>query len=414
VSYRGADPRDGSAREPSVLVSELLDAADGQHAPEAKAGQALVVHHPLQPFAPAAFGAGDEPRRFSYRSQWWEAAAGATRKRERLPRWFDDAAMAMPAGEAEPRLSADALKRFLVAPAEAFLRQRLGLRLAEVEDAGDDTEPLLAPATGLEKHALQQAVFAAVLRGDSDAAPHAALRARGLLPSGPLGRRALQAVRAEIDACAQAFLAWRGEATADAPPIEADIDGTVLHGRIAEAYPHGIARPRFGKPSGASAIRDGVDWLLASAAGLALPLVQFHDAGRDGMGPHVRAPLDPYQARAALAHLLVLRAYGLRAPLPFAPYSSWAFFDAPGYAQGLKAAESKWRGSAYGFAESEGEALRVALRGRDPFGDDDTRLQFADTALSVLLAVTRGVVHTDVDADALMAFESDFDAEAAE
>ncbi|WP_411833445.1 exodeoxyribonuclease V subunit gamma [Pseudoxanthomonas mexicana] len=412
LSYQGADPRDGSAREPSPLVSDLLAVAAAQHAPAADAARALVVHHPLQPFAPAAFGAGDEPRRFSYRQSWWKAAAGA-RRRGPLPRWFDGATMAMPMGEPEARLPVDALKRFLAAPAQAFLQQKLGLRLAEVERAGDDIEPLLAPAAGLEKHALQQAVFAAALRGDSDAAAHAALRARGLLPSGPLGRRALSAVRAEVDAYARAFLAWRGDALAGALQAEVDIDGTVLHGRLAEAYPHGLARLRFGKPNGASAIRDGIDWLLASAAGLALPLVQFHDAGRDGVGPHLRAALDPQQARAALAHLRVLRAYGLREPLPFAPYSSWAFFDAADYEQGLKAAESKWRGSAQGFAEGESEALRVALRGRDPFSDGDTRLQFADTALSVFLAVTRGVVHAGVDAEAIGAFESDFDAEAA-
>src|SRR5690606_34293919 len=63
VSWQGADPRDGSAREPSVLVSELIAAADAQHLPEANAAQALVVHHPLQPFSPAAFGATDPTRR---------------------------------------------------------------------------------------------------------------------------------------------------------------------------------------------------------------------------------------------------------------------------------------------------------------------------------------------------------------
>ncbi|MGJ4731262.1 exodeoxyribonuclease V subunit gamma, partial [Luteimonas sp. SDU101] len=70
VSWQGADPRDGSVREPSVLVADLLAAADAQHAPDAKAEQALVVRHPLQPFAPAAFGGEAEPRRFSYSAQW--------------------------------------------------------------------------------------------------------------------------------------------------------------------------------------------------------------------------------------------------------------------------------------------------------------------------------------------------------
>lgn len=417
VSYCGADPRDGSAREPSVLVSDLLAAVDGQHAPGTHAGNALVVRHPLQPFSPEAFGAGGDPRRFSYRRAWWDAASGAARRRTSLPSWFDPATVALPAGEAEPRLHADALKRFLVAPAEAFLQQSLGLRLAEVDAAGEDIEPLLAPARGLEKYTLQQAVQAAVLRGDSDADAHAALRARGLLPSGPLGLRALQQVRGEVETYVQPFLAWRGDAAENVHAVEVDIDGTVLHARIAQAYPHGLARLRFGEPNGSSAIRDGIDWLLANAAGPALPLVQFHDAGYGGPGPHVRPPIDPAQARAALSHLLLMRRYGLREPLPFAPYSSWAFFDAAGVdpgrcVKGLAAAEKKWRGSAYAFAEGEGDAIRTALRGRDPFADADARLQFADTALSIFLAVTQGVVHTGIDLDALKGWESDFDAEA--
>src|SRR5690606_3562040 len=143
LSYQGADPRDGSAREPSVLVADLLAAADAQHAPQAKAGAALVVRHPLQPFAPAAFGGSDEPRRFSYSAQWWPAATQSMTKRVPLPAWFDgevlaplddgEAAAAVVAGmqgagaaagdAAHPAtLTLDELRRFLQAPAEVFLR----------------------------------------------------------------------------------------------------------------------------------------------------------------------------------------------------------------------------------------------------------------------------------------------------
>src|SRR5690606_7945699 len=209
VSYQGADPRDGSAREPSGLVADLLAAADAQHSPDAEAGEALVVRHPLQPFAPAAFGSVDEPRRFSYHAQWWPAAAQPTQRRVPLPAWFGDEAMGgaggigskgsidgalrslVADGEDSGTLSLDTLRRFLQAPAGTFLRERLGMRLAEVESVDEDVEPLLAPGRGFARQALQKAVFDAVLRGDDDTATHALLRARGLLPSGPLGRRTL-------------------------------------------------------------------------------------------------------------------------------------------------------------------------------------------------------------------------------
>jgi len=412
VSYLGADPRDGSVREPSALVSELIDAAADQHADHAAAARMLVVRHPLQPFAPAAFGGEDEPRRFSYRQQWWPAAAQPSQRRVPLPPWLNGDALA--AVEGEDRVSLDSLRRFLQAPADMFLRQRLGIRLAEIEDVDADIEPLLAPGRGIARQLLQQAVFEARLRGEDDATTQALLRARGLLPSGPLGRRVLEQLRVEVDPYAAAFTAWRGDGVATALQLEVEIDGVTLHGRIADAYPHGIARVRFDKPNGTSSIRTGLDWLLASADGLSTPLVQFHDGGEAGPGPHIRPPLDAGQARALLAHLLALRARGLRKPLPFAPYSGWELFNAPTFERGLQLAASRWYGSERSWAEGQGEALRLAMRGRDPFTDEATQVAFVDQAMSIYNAVVNGVLYGGVDVGALRQLAADLDLEQAE
>ena len=110
-----------------------------------------------------------------------------------------DAANALaPPVEAETELSLDVLRRFLMAPAEQFLRQRLGLRLPEVEAAAEDIEPLQAPGAGLERIALQRAVFDGLLAGHDADALQPTLRARGLLPSGPLGERVLKQVMQEV------------------------------------------------------------------------------------------------------------------------------------------------------------------------------------------------------------------------
>lgn len=383
VSYRGHDPRDGSVREPSLLVADLLAAAAAQHAPEVEALEQLVVHHPLQPFSPQAFGSGDEPRRFSYRRAWWEAAARAAEQRVALPPWFEGAPMAG-AEDAEPTLSLDVLRSFLLNPAEAFLRQRLALRLPELEEADPDIEPLLAPSAGLARHALQQAVFQAALRGDGEARVLAELQARGLLPSGPLGLRALRQVREDVEGYAQVLRDWRGAAAATAQAVEVELDGTTLRGRIGEVYPGGIARLRFGQLNGNAVIRSGLDWLLASAAGLQLPLARFHDAGEEGgLGPHLAAPLPVEQARTLLRRLLALRAQGLREPLPFAPYSAWALYQSESLDKGLRAAEAKWRGNGIGFAERQNPALELALRGRDLFRDRAICQRFADLAFLV-------------------------------
>ena len=389
VSWLGADARDGSVREPSALVTELLAHAARYHAEPANAAKALVLRHALQPFSPAAFGAGDA-RFFSYRAAWQPAAGRLAGSRDKLTPWLDAAVGLAPPAGVETELSLDDLRRFLLAPAEQFLRLRLGLRLAEREEVGEDIEPLQAPARGLERHTLQRAVFEARVAGHDVAAMQPALRARGLLPSGPLGVRALEQIVHEVSPHAHAFAEWRGAAQSGSLPLEVQIDSVRLHGRLADVMPQGIVRLALGKPSGRTEIRNGLDWLLATAAGIDLPFVEFHVDEERGIGPHLRPPLARERAIDALRALLALRAEGLRRPLPFAPYSGWVLFDDDDRARGVREAAKKWRGSERSWGEGDSDALRLALRGRDPFADADELHDFARIAGIVFGAVTRG------------------------
>ncbi len=389
-SWIGADPRDGSVREPSTVVSELLAAAAAYHDP-ADAG-ALVLRHALQPFSPAAFGSEDA-RHFSYGAHWHPAAGRLSGARAPLAPWMPPGAALDAPGDEGRDLPLEALRRFLVAPAEQFLRQRLGLRLPEVEQADDDIEPLRAPSRGLERHRLQHAVFQALLAGEPEAAMQLRLRACGLLPSGALGRVALAALLAEVGPYAARFADWRGAATAAAEPLplEVDLDGLRLHARLDGVWPHGIARLRFGEPNGPSVIRNGLDWLLACAAGAARPLVEFHEDGDGQLGPHVREPIDPAQAKDALRVLLGLRDSGLRRPLVFAPRSGWLFYRASTQERGLEDARKQWRGGERQWAEGGDAAWTLALRARDPFADRDSLREFVRNTLAVFAAVGSGI-----------------------
>jgi exodeoxyribonuclease V gamma subunit len=389
TSWLGADPRDGSAREPSALVTELLAAAGDYHADPRAAARELVLQHPLQPFSPAAFGAGDD-RHFSYRAQWHPAAGQLSGARTALVPWMAAAAALSPPVALETEVSIDTLRRFLLNPAGEFLRQRLGLRLPELEEADEDIEPFDAPGRGWQRTRLQRAVFDGLLAGQDAAALQAALRARGLLPSGASGRRALADITAEVTPYAQAFAQWRDGGEARSLPLDVDIDGLRLHGRLDDVTTQGIARVRFGAPNGASSIRNGLEWLLASAAGVDMPFVEFHDDQDHGIDAYPRASLSREAAIDALRQLLALRAEGLRRPLPFAPYSAWELFAADNAGQGVREAAKRWRGSERSWAEGDGDALRLALRGRDPFADADTLREFARLAGSVFGVVTRG------------------------
>ncbi len=423
VSWIGRDPRDGSEREPSVLVSELIDAAAAQHAhppgePSAIT-RALVVGHPLQPFAPAAFGADGEPRRFSYRRDWRQAAAQPSTRRSPLAPWFEGPALPpVPAADAAPggmpMLPVDSLRRFLLNPAREFLA-RVQVRLPHVATHGEDLEPLAAPGEPLERARLQRAVFEALLRGEDLPATHALLRARGLLPSGAAGRSVLERQGHALAPWREAFIRWRGTAQPQSRALEADIAGTLVRGQVEGIHPQGIARVRFGPPNGPGWIRHGLDWLLAAAAGQPLPLVLFHeDEGGAGHGPFVLEPPAPAQARAALAALLQLRERGLAAPLPFMPYSGWEIHQGvDDYTRSVPKARGRWHGNGQGFAEGEDASVRLALRGCDPFAEPAMLRRFVEAAHAIYAAVTAAAVSPPVDAALLQGLAGRDDAEEA-
>lgn len=395
LSYLGADPRDGSVREPSVLVSELIDAAAEYHQAPASAARQLTVRHSLQPFAPAAFGGGDEPRRFSYRQQWHPAAGSLGGQRRALAPWFGQPLPVSDSLPGDTELSLDALRRFLTDPASQFLAQRLGLRLPDDLGEADDVEPLVMAARGSNTLLLQQAVIQATLEED-DAPLYPRLRARALLPSGALGERQFAVLQAQTRPYALALAQWQAGTPTDSRRYEVDIDGVRLHGRVEGVHPHGLARLRPGPLNARAAIRQGLDWLLANAAGDALPLVQFHDAGDDGLGPHLLPPLDPAQARQVLRRLLQLRNEGLRAPLLYAPSTGWALYTA---AEAKRESEGrgKWHGSDRTWAESSGAGYQLALRGRDPFASTDSYQQLLHNSFVVFTAVREGRVFPGFD-----------------
>jgi exodeoxyribonuclease V gamma subunit len=398
LSYLGADPRDGSAREPSVLVSELLDVAAGYHADADGARKALVVAHPLQPFAPGAFGAteegvDDEPRRFSYCAQWHPAAAAVHGVRVEPARWLQSPLPIAAPVDALPlgTLSLGELSAFLRDPPAAFLRQRLALRLPQAGDAIDDCEPLAAPPRGLQLQQLQQAVFDACARGDM-ASLHARLRAQALLPSGPLGERELATLRTQLQPYAEAFTHWRGDDRAGSRAFELDLGGARLHGRIGDLYRKGLARFRFDPLHGPSQISHGLDWLVLCALGEDIPLAQF--VGTTEPLPLRREPVGADVAQAALRTLLALRQQGLREPLPFGARAGWAWFAAvndhgDNDDKGWSAASKQWR-SDHGWSEGATASAQLALRGRDPFVDPMLGQRFRAIARTVFDAVVHG------------------------
>jgi exodeoxyribonuclease V gamma subunit len=317
LSYGGRDARDGSVREPSALVSELLDAVQ-RYLPEGIDARAhCVIEHPLQPFSPQAFGAGDA-RRFSYRGEW---RAPAPEGSLQVEPGFLAAAIAAPAEAEHAALpDRDALQQFFRNPARAFLRDRLGLWLPSAEDADPDLEPL--GADGLVRYKAVDKLLEQPRWTLRD------LRARGLLPPGAEGA-AVAAEAREIAGCVAALRdAARG---GGAPTVVESRDGIAF--RFDDVFDGARVIAAPGKLDGKRRLRAGLDHLLlASVLGReARTTLVGYERNRDG---EVEAldirygNVDAATARAALERLLALWREGLGRPLPFTAKCGATYIDA--------------------------------------------------------------------------------------
>jgi exodeoxyribonuclease V gamma subunit len=366
LSYGGRDARDGSVREPSPVISELLDAVERMHGDAAR--EHVCVQHPLQPFSPRAFGAGEdggvEPRRFSYHREWAMPVAAA---QTREPPFVAEPLSLSGADEAPAVPDRDALQRFFVNPARDWLRERLGLRLPDAALEIVDREPLG------ENGLLRYGATDALLRrdGDSEAVESEAfaswLRAQALLPSGRDG----DAIAQNAHAVALSLLATRAAAVGtDATRIVSVSAAEAAHG-IAFRFDdvHGDARAIAvaGRPDGKRRLRAGIDHLLlASVLGeQARTHLIGYDSKSNAPVEIVYTGLSQAQASDRLAALLALWREGRESPLPFAPKTAFAY-AALWHAK--KDDGAAWKAAHTAFApfggggESEDMWLRLAFR----------------------------------------------------
>jgi exodeoxyribonuclease V gamma subunit len=415
LSYGGRDARDGSVREPSPVISELLDAVERMHGDTVR--ERLCVQHPLQPFSPRAFGAGDagdvKPRRFSYRKEWAMPAAAAVQSAESP---FVTAPLAMDAPELLEPPDRNALQALFANPAKAWLQDRLGLRLLTREETLDDREPQGRDA--LRRYAVIAALTVADSQQSEDQGDDEnddivrRMRARAELPPGrdgdaliedtrPLARGLLAEARDVLTASTPREVA---EATAPVAfrfdDVHRDADGHALR-LILEA----------GKLEGKRRLRAGIDHLLlASVHGAAARTVLVGEgeakSGKKKTGdPADDAPpiaiqtfagIDRDTALARLDVLIALWRRGQSEPLPFAPKAGWAYVERfhakqpPDHAAAWMAAQQAFTP---GFGDYRGESadawLALAFRPQGLFDavDSARARDFGDVARAIFDAL---------------------------
>ena len=373
ISYTGQSIQDNSARPPSVLVSELLDAIDqGFEIPGTKdIRDAIVVNHRLQAFNPEYFRGGG-PRSYSAENA---AAASAAGSGPGAKRPF----IASPLPEPLPAwrtVDVHTLCRFFANPARALLTRRLGIRLDEAGALLADVEPM--SIEGLERYELGERLAMRCIEGLEAVEMMPAARALGSLPPGTPGECWFHELcEGAVGFAARLRPYLRGE------PLGAiDLDRTLgpfrLTGRLQLGLPAGLVLYRYADVRAKDLLRAWIHHLaLGAGAGERYPgrcIVLGKDRG---------CALGPVEdGERLLTELLEIYWKGLTVPLPFFPETARVYITSllKGKAEedALTAASRTWA-SDRGYSEGQDPYFRFCFDGADPLGGE-----FRELAVSVL------------------------------
>jgi exodeoxyribonuclease V gamma subunit len=368
ISYTGQSLEDDSEIQPSVAVSELLDAVEWSFCRDgdAKAREllrgSLLTRHPLQPFSPAIFD-GADPRLFSH-SEPDAAGARALAGAHAPAGPLCAAELPEPPPEEMRTVSPAALLRFFRNPSREFLRRRLRLEVAGAEEEGEDAEPL--ELSSLERHQAGERILSRLLAGGDPAPLLPLLQRAGALPPGGLGEAVFRDLRREAAQVAEAVR----EAGCGGPLESLEVDLPLgpfrVAGRVAGIAAQGVARPRMSKVRDDLRMALWIEHLILRCAA-DRPAPRSHAFFRERAVCRVSGPADP---RAALSSLLDLYWRGLSRPLPYFPAASRAFAralrDGKGEAQAADAARSAWRGGFNRAGEGDDPDVRQCFPVDDP------------------------------------------------
>ncbi len=377
ITYTGRDERTNAVRPPAVPLGELLDVVDRTARMAAdlpddgsppRAREQIVTHHPLQTFDVRNFVTGAlVPRR-----PWsFDAAALGGAKASVGNRSTDTAFLSgpLPAVDAEV-VELDDLVWFVQHPLKAFLRQRLGISVSDVEEEPEDGLPLDLDA--LQRWTVGQRLLDERLAGIDLAACLAAETVRGVLPPGELAAPVLDEVLPTVDDILGA-VATAIDETAEATSVEVDVDlsdGRAVVGTVPGVVGDVLRTATFSRVGPKQRLAAWVRLLAVTAASPERPFSSV-TVGRgkgDGCGvaylPALGADAES-RRRIALEHLRVLvdlHASGMREPLPLYCKTSAAYVSAKPTSRASKA-RTEWETTG-GFDREDRELEHQLVLGR--------------------------------------------------
>lgn len=334
--YTGADPVTGAPRPPAVPLSEVIDAV----AAVIGGAEGVVRRHPLQPFDARNF---DAAAPFSFDQDALRGARATAAVPAAVPPMLPAALAPTARGDVD---LAD-LVAFLQHPVQGFLRQRIGVRVPDLDS--DIADALTVELGGLDKWDIGDRMLTDLLAGRELADFTAAEWRRGSLPPFRQGSRQLEDIERAV-----AQLAHVSAPVHAGEPAQVDIaidlgDGRRLNGAVPGVHGSTIARTFYSRLAPKHRIAAWVSLLAVAVARPDEPW-QAISTGRGQFGrPTWRSTLTmPADPLAELRSLVDLRDRGLSEPLPVAPSASSLYADrrerGVGIDDAFATAEKDWSG----------------------------------------------------------------------
>ena len=333
VLYTGADPVTGLVRPPAIPVSEIIGVISAMIGPDRMVE--VVTRHPLQPFDRRNFQAAD-PVSFDR-----SALAGA-RAVQGVPLPIPPF-LAAPLPPKTTDVALTDLIAFVVHPTQAFLRQRLGMTVPQLED--EETEALSADLDPLSKWNIGDRMLTARLARVTTTDFCRAEWRRGTLPPFTPGKKVMEDIARTVDALAAACLPVRS-----GPPQTLDLavhlgGGRQLTGTVIDVFGHVMTSASYSTLGPKHRLSAWVKLLAVAASGRPGPW-QAITIGKDGRDVARSTLIAPADAVEQLNRLVDLFDRGHAEPLPITALTSAAYarrrFAGKSTDDAMVAAEADW------------------------------------------------------------------------
>jgi exodeoxyribonuclease V gamma subunit len=369
ITYVGRSSRDDSARPPSVVVDELMQAIDEscQTPGDCALTPREIIHcdEALQPFSPRYFD-GSHPRLVNRSEEHYRGAVAldAPAIQAKVPDYGT-------LSQHQPtKLNYRDLTTLLRYPARLYLEKSLRLAANPKLREKDNLEPITLDALS-EWHVTSE-LLDARLQGRSEASSFERLRAAGELPLMGLGNVVFDSLRRRADGLFQTAAPYfRGQPLED-KWLSLKVDGVQIEGWIKSIWPAAHVQLQASRLKIARTVEAWVEHLCLNASGDTRATVLIaRGAQRESVVLQQFEPVSPAFAQEQLASLVKDYRLACTAPIPFWLDPAQIYFNAKlkglDHATALQRAQSKLDQMR---ADGQLESHFDILYGPEPCADD--------------------------------------------